>query len=45
MWAHLDAEIREKLDGVGLWLDTQALTVDGTVDAILARLDEAVSDR
>ena len=44
-WAHLDAEIREKLDGVGLWLDTRDLSVDETVDAILARLDEAVLDR
>jgi adenylylsulfate kinase-like enzyme len=44
-WAHLDAEIREKLDGVGLWLDTGDLSVEETVDAILARLDEAILDR
>src|SRR5262245_23780923 len=28
--------------GLGLWLDTSALSVDGTVDAILARAGEAM---
>jgi adenylylsulfate kinase-like enzyme len=37
-WAHLDAEMREKLAGHGLWLDSGDLTVDETVDAILDRL-------
>jgi chloramphenicol 3-O-phosphotransferase len=36
LWAHLDAEMREKLDGIGFWLDTSTITVEQTVDAILA---------
>ena len=36
-WAHLDAQQREGLAGVGLWLDTAALTPEQTVDAILDR--------
>ena len=35
-WAHLDAEMRKGLAGEGLWLDTANLSVDQTVDAILA---------
>jgi broad-specificity NMP kinase len=38
-WAHLDAEQREKLDGVGLWLDTASIGPEETVDVILARAD------
>ena len=36
VWAHLDAEQREKLGDAGLWLDTARLTPDETVAAILA---------
>jgi predicted kinase len=32
----LDAEQREKLGGLGLWLDTGGMTPEATVDAILA---------
>jgi len=42
LWAHLDAEMREKLAGTGLWLDTGEMKVEETVDAILERTDEAV---
>ena len=34
-WAHLDAEQRAKLAGRGRWIDTGALTVEQTVEAIL----------
>ncbi|MEV3992868.1 AAA family ATPase [Streptomyces sp. NPDC049837] len=37
----LDRGLREETDRIGLWLDTSELTVDGTVEAILAQLDEA----
>jgi gluconate kinase len=32
---HMDAELREELAGLGWWLDSGALTVDETVDAVL----------
>jgi hypothetical protein len=38
VWAHLDAEQREKLGGVGLWLDTGRLTPQQTVAAIIENL-------
>ncbi|MEX2373149.1 MAG: AAA family ATPase [Dehalococcoidia bacterium] len=41
-WNHLDATFREELAGRGLWLDTSDLDVDATVEAILARRDEAL---
>jgi hypothetical protein len=31
--------------GIGLWLDTSALGANETVDAIVARLDEALLDQ
>ncbi len=37
----LDHELRANTPRLGLWLDTSEHTVDQTVDAILARLDEA----
>ncbi|MET9431234.1 AAA family ATPase [Streptomyces sp. NPDC003036] len=37
----LDRVLREETPRVGLWLDTSELDVDGTVDAILARWDQA----
>lgn len=43
-WAHLDVEFRAQMAGIGLWLDTSALDANETVDAIVARLDEAVLD-
>jgi chloramphenicol 3-O-phosphotransferase len=42
MWSHLDAELRTEMNGIGLWLDTSAMTVSETVREILARCDEAV---
>jgi chloramphenicol 3-O-phosphotransferase len=36
IWAHLDAQQRENLAGAGLWLDTGSLTLEQTVEAILA---------
>jgi hypothetical protein len=35
-WVHLRDEIVGELGGVGLWIDTGAMTVDQTVTAILA---------
>lgn len=40
--ADLDSDLRDNTPRIGLWLDTSAFTVEQTVDAILARLDEAV---
>lgn len=37
----LDQELRANTPKIGLWLDTSALSVDETVDAILARQAEA----
>ncbi len=42
IWAHLDAEFREALQGRGLWLDTSNLSADETVSRALERLNEAV---
>jgi gluconate kinase len=36
LFAHMDAELRQDLAGVGWWLDTSAMTVEETVDAVLA---------
>jgi predicted kinase len=41
-WDHLEDEMRAGLSGVGLWLDNAALTVEETVEAVLARRDEAL---
>lgn len=35
LFAHMDAEMRANLGGLGWWLDTERLTVEQTVDAIL----------
>jgi predicted kinase len=43
-WGHLDAVMREETPRVGLWLDSGAMTAEATVDAILGRWAEAVSD-
>jgi gluconate kinase len=41
LFTHMDAELRQDLAGVGWWLDTSAMTVAETVDAVLAvGLDE-----
>ena len=36
-WSYLAEEQRDHLGGIGLWLDTGALTAEETVDAILER--------
>lgn len=36
IWAHLDAEQREKLGDVGVWLDTAQLSPEETVASILS---------
>jgi adenylylsulfate kinase-like enzyme len=36
LFTHMDAELRDELSGVGYWLDTSELTVDQTVDRLLA---------
>jgi hypothetical protein len=38
----LDRILRSETPRLGLWLDTSALSVEETVDSILAQLDEAV---
>jgi hypothetical protein len=35
MFAHMDAELRDEMSGLGWWLDTSELTVDQTVDRLL----------
>ena len=36
-WArYLDAELRRTMEGIGRWIDSSQLSVDATVDAILA---------
>jgi predicted kinase len=42
IWGYLDANMRSETRLVGLWLDTSHLTAEETVDAILARTDEAL---
>jgi adenylylsulfate kinase-like enzyme len=42
LWAHLAGELKSVLAGRGLWVDTAELTPEGTVDAILARAEEAL---
>lgn len=43
IWSHLDTLMRDSMHRVGLWLDTSNMTVEETVDAILARETEGVS--
>ncbi|NUS08325.1 MAG: AAA family ATPase [Nonomuraea sp.] len=43
--AQLDAALRDETPRIGLWLDTSDQTPDETVDEILARADEALTDR
>jgi predicted ATPase len=42
-WAHLDAAQRAGLCGMGLWLNTAAMTADGVVDEILDRWPEGLT--
>jgi adenylate kinase family enzyme len=39
VWSHLDAQMRAWTPRPGLWLDSSELTVDETVDAIVANSD------
>ena len=41
-FAHLQVEMREQMEGVGLWLDTSEMSVAETVDAIMRRADDAI---
>lgn len=41
-WGHLHEQMCEELAGHGLWLDTSEMSVAATVNAILARQEEAV---
>ena len=41
-FAYLDAELREQMQGLGLWLDTSGMTPDETVETIIRRADEAL---
>jgi gluconate kinase len=42
LWGHLDAELRQRMTGFGLWLDTSDLDAESTVTAVVAGLDRAV---
>jgi hypothetical protein len=35
-WVRLDGDLREGLDGVGLWVDTSEMTPEETADAVAA---------
>jgi predicted kinase len=39
---HLDAAMRDELAGLGLWLDTSAMSAEETVDALIERQREAL---
>lgn len=41
-WLQLDAVQRHELTGVGLWIDSTALTAEQTVDRIIEGLDTAI---
>ena len=41
-WGHLDGNMRRETRRVGLWLETSEMTAEETVEAILARQDEAI---
>lgn len=41
----LDRELRTNTPKIGIWLDTSHLTLEQSVTAILARIDEAVVER
>jgi predicted kinase len=42
IWSHLDESMRIDTPPMGLWLDTSAMTVEETVETVLARADEAI---
>ncbi len=42
VWSHLDAQMREWAPKPGLWLDTSDLSVEETVDVIVAQADEGI---
>jgi predicted kinase len=42
LWGHLDTELRTSMPRVGLWIDTSTMTVEQTIDAIMASLDDAL---
>lgn len=44
-FAHLDAELRKQMQGLGLWLDTSEMSVAETVETIIRRADEALVAR
>jgi adenylate kinase family enzyme len=44
LWSQLHEELHQRMDRVGLWLDTSEMTGEQTVKEILARLDESVVD-
>lgn len=41
-WTHLEAAIRSELTGIGLWIDNSGLTVEETVDRVLADSESAL---
>lgn len=41
LWSHLHEHLHQRMPRVGLWLDNSALTVDETVEQIVAKLADA----
>ena len=44
-FSYLDEEFRAQMRGQGLWLDTSAIDIAETVEAIIQRAEEALLDR
>jgi tRNA uridine 5-carbamoylmethylation protein Kti12 len=42
-WAHLDNHQRRELGGIGIWIDTGDLDVDGTVHEVLRRTESRLA--
>jgi adenylylsulfate kinase-like enzyme len=42
LWSHLHDELHERMERVGLWLDSSDETAADTVEAILARVEESI---
>ena len=41
-WGHLEDDLKSELSGLGLWIDTAALTLEETIAAILANPERSV---
>ncbi len=41
-FSYLDKELRTQMQGLGLWLDTSAMDVDKTIEAIICQANDAL---